>query len=132
MHIGMKINHPDYGPGTVKGLTEHLAEIRFEQGAKTLAPENSALTMVGERAAIEGLEIPLDQFVGQVVMETIAKLDLKEQPVELEMAARWQGGKMILKPSNDAQAKEIPLEQFFHKIVFLFSEKTPLKSLQTL
>ncbi len=120
MNIGMKVQHVDYGVGTVKGLTEHLAEIRFEEGVKTLAPENAEMTMVGERAEIEGLNVPLDQFIGQVIDATVSKLKLKEEPIALEMAAKWKDGNMILKPANpELQSKEVPLELFFHKIVMM-------------
>ena len=40
------------------------------------------------------------------------------EPVPL--ADRWQGGTMILKPADSAQKpKELPIEDFFHKIVML-------------
>ena len=33
---------------------------------------------------------------------------------------KWKGGKMILQPANsDLKPKEIPIEDFFHKIVML-------------
>jgi hypothetical protein len=38
-------------------------------------------------------------------------------PKPIEIAQRWQGGSIILKPNNDTQAKEIPLEVFFKKII---------------
>ena len=37
----------------------------------------------------------------------------------IEMGDRWNNGTLILKPGNDSQAKEIPLETFFHKIVMV-------------
>jgi uncharacterized radical SAM superfamily protein len=39
---------------------------------------------------------------------------------EVEMGRRWQGGKMVLIPQGaNLQAKEFPLESFFHKIVMV-------------
>jgi hypothetical protein len=39
---------------------------------------------------------------------------------ETRMMERWKGGRMILKPARDDQKeKEIPLDDFFHKIVML-------------
>jgi hypothetical protein len=38
----------------------------------------------------------------------------------VEMGSKWNGGKMILKPSDPGlQGKEIPMETFFHKIVMV-------------
>ena len=39
---------------------------------------------------------------------------------EVELGGRWQGGKVVLVPREAGlQAKEIPLEAFFHKIVMV-------------
>jgi uncharacterized radical SAM superfamily protein len=39
---------------------------------------------------------------------------------KVEMGQRWNGGKMVLFPSDkNMKEKEIPLETFFHKIVML-------------
>lgn len=39
---------------------------------------------------------------------------------ETELAARWQGGELILKPGKaGAQEKAISIESFFHKIVMV-------------
>ena len=43
MHIGMKVRHPELGAGTVKGISEHVADIRFDSGLRSLAPEQSDL-----------------------------------------------------------------------------------------
>lgn len=39
---------------------------------------------------------------------------------DIELAGKWTGGTLILKPLDQGlQSKEIPLETFFHKIVML-------------
>jgi hypothetical protein len=39
---------------------------------------------------------------------------------EVEMAGRWEGGEMILKPGKEGtQEKRIPLDSLFHKIVMI-------------
>ena len=38
----------------------------------------------------------------------------------VELGEKWEGGTMVLNPGNpDLQSKEIPIEQFFHKIVMV-------------
>ena len=47
-------------------------------------------------------------------------LKYTDPPVPLPIAPKWTGGKMIIQPADTSlQAKEIPNEQFFHKIVML-------------
>ena len=39
---------------------------------------------------------------------------------EIEMAGRWVGGEMVLTPGKEGlQAKRLPLESLFHKIVMI-------------
>jgi hypothetical protein len=39
---------------------------------------------------------------------------------KVDLGRKWQGGVMLLQPANkDLQAKEIPIETFFHKIVMM-------------
>jgi len=121
MHIGMKVRHPDLGVGTVKGLSEHVADIRFDSGLRSLAPEQSDLTPIEAQAEVSGLAVPLPVFIAETVSALVKELGLERDETILdELAARWGRGTMILRPSDPAlQAKEVPLETFFHKVVML-------------
>jgi hypothetical protein len=45
---------------------------------------------------------------------------LREETSHVPLAPKWEAGTMVLKPRDaELQAKEIPLEHFFHKIVML-------------
>ena len=121
LHVGMKVRHPHHGIGVVKSITEHTAEIRFDDATRTIAPENSGMEAAEARAAVNGLEIPLGQFIEQTAKVILAELGIeKSDEVVEQLASRWRGGRMLLHPADTAlQAKEVPLDVFFHKIVMV-------------
>ena len=132
LHLGLQVRHPQYGLGTVKGITEQTAEIQFDDGRKTVAPELTDLQPVTASAAVTGLEIPLAQLIEQTVQAVARELGF-EKPDQFidQLGARWHTGKLVLHPADSSlQPKEVPLEVFFHKIVILFLEKTNLKPQQ--
>ena len=121
LHIGMKVRHPQYGVGVVKAIAEATADILFDEGKRTIAPEPSGLEPAEPQAAVRGLEMPLAQFVQQTVDATIHKLGLEKPDLLVEqLGLRWHKGKLAMHPADPAlQAKEVPLEVFFHKIVMV-------------
>ena len=121
MHIGMKVRHPELGSGTVKGLSEHVADIRFDSGLRSLAPEQSDLKPDEALAEVSGLAMPLSALVAETVSALVREMGLeRDDSVVEQLAARWARGIMILRPSDPAlQSKEIPVEAFFHKIVMM-------------
>jgi hypothetical protein len=46
----------------------------------------------------------------------IALIDEEFGPKPVEIGPRWAGGTLVLKPSGDQQAKEVPIEVFFKKL----------------
>jgi len=121
MHVGMKVQHPEYGLGTVKSVSEHMADIRFDGGLRTLAPEQSDLHPAEAQAEISALTLPLTTLIAETVSVMVKELGLEQDnAVVEELGARWQKGTMVLRPSDSGlQAKEVPLETFFHKIVMM-------------
>jgi hypothetical protein len=119
LHIGMKVRHPQYGVGVVKSISEATADIQFDDGRRTVAPEPSGLEPAEAQASIRGLELPLAQVVQQTVDATINRLGLtKPDSVVEQLGAKWHKGRAVLHPADPAlQAKEVPLETLFHKIV---------------
>jgi hypothetical protein len=119
LHVGMRVRHPQYGAGVVKTISEVTAEILFDAGPRTVAPQPSGLEPAEPQAAVRGLELPLAQFVKQTVAATLDHLGV-EMPdaAPAQLAARWHRGKLVLHPSDPAlTTKEVPLEVFFHKLV---------------
>ena len=121
LRIGMNVRHPQYGLGIVKTISEMTAEIQFNDGRRTVAPEAAGLEAAEPRMAAGGLEIPLKQFVEQTLAAAIEKLGLEKPDAVVEkLGVRWHGGKMVLHPTDSMlQTKEVPLETFFHKIVMV-------------
>jgi hypothetical protein len=121
LNVGMKVKHPQYGMGTVKTISEHTADIRFDDGQRTISPEASGLQPAEPQAAISGLEKPLSVFVDDIVRAVIAELGLeKPESIVEQLGTRWHKGRLVLHPADPAlQPKEVPLEVFFHKIVMM-------------
>jgi hypothetical protein len=121
MHVGMKVQHPDYGVGTVKSVSEHLADIRFDSGLRTLSPEQCDLKPAEAQAELNGLTVPLSAIISETVAAMIHELGLeRDESIVEKLAARWQKGMLVLRPSDPTlQSKETPLEVFFHKIVMV-------------
>ena len=121
LHIGMKVRHPQYGVGVVKTISEATADIQFDDGRRTVAPEPSGLEPAEAQASIRGLELPLAQVVQQTVDATIDRLGLaKPESVVEQLGAKWHKGRAVLHPADPAlQTKEVPLETLFHKVVMI-------------
>jgi hypothetical protein len=121
LHIGMKVRHPQYGVGVVKTISEVTAEILFDDGKRAIAPEPSGLEPAEPRAAVQGLEIPLSQFVQETVDKLLDKLGMdKPEAVVDKLGVRWHNGKIVMHPADPTlQTKEVPLETFFHKVVMI-------------
>ncbi len=121
LHIGMKVRHPQYGVGVVKTISEATADIQFDDGRRTVAPEPSGLEPAEAQASIRGLDLPLAQVVQQTVDATIQRLGLeKPDSVVGQLAPRWHKGRLVMHPADPAlQTKEVPLEVFFHKVIMV-------------
>ncbi len=119
--IGMKVRHPQYGVGTVKTISEATADIQFESGRRTVAPEAAGLEAAEPQVAVSGLDMPLARFISETVAAAVSKLGLEKPESFVEkLAVRWHNGKMVLHPADPAlQTKEVPIEVFFHKIVMM-------------
>jgi hypothetical protein len=121
LHIGMSVRHPQYGLGIVKTISEVTADIQFNDGKRTVAPEAAGLEAAEPQMAASGLNLPLKQFVEQTVAATVEKLGLEKPDAVVEnLGLRWHGGKLVMHPADAAlQSKEVPMETFFHKIVMV-------------
>lgn len=121
LHVGMKVRHPQYGVGTVRSISEHTAEVRFDDGQRTVEPASAGLEPAEPQVAVSGLNQPLALFVKETAESVVRALGLeKPESVADQLLARWHNGKLVLHPADPTlQTKEVPIEVFFHKIVMI-------------
>lgn len=121
LHINMRVRHPQYGMGTVKSISAQLAEVVFSDQTRQVDPQLSELEPAEPRAALSGLDMPLDQLVDRIARAAATQIILqKDEEAIAQLGQRWHGGRLAMHPADASlQAKEVPLEVFFHKIVMM-------------
>jgi hypothetical protein len=119
LHVGQRVKHPQYGVGIVKSISEHAAEVRFDDGQRTVDPERSGITPAEPTASLAGLDMPLERLLKTTVESVLDRLGYENPNVVIDqLGSRWHRGKVVLHPADPTlQTKEVPLEVFFHKLV---------------
>ena len=120
--LGAKINHPSYGEGVIFSQDGDFWRVYFqEHGEKEFNKSFEGWDMVEE-----GLEDGTVDFsdmtsaIEQVFEEHIYRIEQYVEPSPIELGDRWEGGTVTLQPADqDLQAKDIPMETFFHKIIMV-------------
>src|SRR6187431_1312865 len=96
LHIGMKVLHPRYGVGVVRSLTEHTADITFEDAPRTVAPASSGLTSAEPTATVTELQVPLENLIRDTAQSVVEALGLEKVDSIVEgLANRWQRGTLV-------------------------------------
>ena len=121
LHIGMRVNHPRYGVGVVKALTQHTADISFDDAPRALDPASADLTSAEATASLSGLEVPLANLIRETAEAVVEALGLERKDAIVEgLANKWHGGTLLMQAADKTlQPKDVPLETFFHKIVMI-------------
>jgi hypothetical protein len=115
--IGSRIQHARYGQGVVIGirLTTYLVTF-MEAGVQEINQFDEALEVLHAEEISPELETMSDYEKSLIGL--LRKWNGFSEVVPL--GDRWTGGVLILKPKNAGlQSKDIPIDQFFHKIVML-------------
>ncbi len=120
LNIGTQVEHERFGTGFVFRTSLMNYEIIFERGGRMVFPKNTAMVEMTVVAEVENDTTEKQLSLAEIESALTYILD-KYNGIEqeVELGDRWVSGTMILKPSNDAAPKEIPLEVFFHKIVMV-------------
>jgi hypothetical protein len=121
LHIKMKVNHPRYGVGVVKALTEHTADISFDDAPRTLDPASAGLESAEPSATLREMQVPLANLIRDTAQAMVEALGLEKEDTVVEgLANRWQGGTLVMQSADTSlQPKDVPLDTFFHKIVMI-------------
>lgn len=118
--IGSRIDHTHFGKGVIVDTASEFYIIWFksQQDTKSISKDYEGLKVIDgvDGAPTDG---PITIADIEQALNNILDQRLHDTQV-VPIALKWKRGNMILKPSDSTmQAKEIPIETFFHKIVMV-------------
>ncbi len=118
--IGSRVEHPHFGKGVVveAGSETYTIWFKSQNAAKSIGKdyELKVINTTEAQGAGNG-NITLADI--EEAIDNILERRLHEMQI-VPMGNRWNNGTLILKPGDDTlQAKEMPIETFFHKIVMV-------------
>lgn len=118
--IGSRVEHPHFGKGVVVDVASETYTIWFKSqaAAKTIGKDYDLKIIQATEAANEGGTGSITLSDIEQALDNILERRLHEMQM-VPMGNRWNNGTLILKPGDDTQTKEVPLETFFHKIVMV-------------
>jgi hypothetical protein len=116
--VGTRVEHDRYGEGIIYKSSLNGYEIIFERGGKF---SFSKVNFLKEVKILEEVEDDEPKFSLDEVTEVLTNIleSYNQLGENVEIADKWVGGTLVLKPGNSSQPKEIPVDVFFHKIVMI-------------
>jgi hypothetical protein len=118
--IGARVKHPTMGVGVVYDMDQRTVHVFFrEHGEQPISRSFEGLVTIAPGPEITVPEARLDMpAIEQALKEVLEEVMGPQRPITL--ARRWEGGVLIMKPKDTSlQAKEVPLDTFFHKITMV-------------
>lgn len=115
--IGTRLQHTQYGPGVIVGIRYATYLISFiNHGVKEIDKTDNKLDEIIPENVTEEIETHSD--IEKSLLKILRLWGGISEIVPL--GDRWHKGIMILQPADKTlKPKEIPIEDFFHKIVML-------------
>lgn len=115
--IGTRLQHTQHGPGVIVGIRYATYLISFiHHGVKEIDKNDEHLEEIIAENVTEETETHSD--IEKSLLKILRLWNGVGEVVKL--GDRWQGGTMLLQPADKSlKPKEIPIEDFFHKIVML-------------
>ena len=120
--LGAKIEHPSYGEGVIFNQDGDFWRVFFQDhGEKEFNKDFSGWEVVEEGMDAGSADLSdITTAVEQVFEEHMYRIEQYIEPAPIELGDRWEGGTLVMQPEDaDLQAKEVPMETFFHKIVMV-------------
>jgi hypothetical protein len=115
--IGTRLQHTQYGPGVIVGIRFATYLISFiNHGIKEIDKTDNKLDeIIPENVTVE---IETHSDVERSLLKILRLWGGITETVPL--ADKWTGGMLLLQPADKSlKPKEIPIADFFHKIVML-------------
>jgi hypothetical protein len=115
--IGTRLQHTQHGPGVIVGIKYAVYIISFiNTGIKEIEKTDPQLDEIIPENVTS--EIETQSEVEQSLLKILRLWGGISEVVPL--GEKWEGGSLLLQPKdNNLKPKEIPIEDFFHKIVML-------------
>jgi hypothetical protein len=115
--IGTRLQHTQHGPGVIVGVRFATYLISFiYHGVKEIDKNDTNLDEIIPENVTEEIETHSD--VERSLLKILRLWGGFSEVVPL--GDRWQKGTLILQPADKSlKGKELPIEDFFHKIVML-------------
>ena len=115
--IGTRLQHTQHGPGVIVGVRYATYLISFiNHGVKEIDKADPKLEEIIPENVTEEIETHSD--VEKSLLKILRLWGGLDEVVPL--GDRWQKGTLILQPADKTlKPKELPVEDFFHKIVML-------------
>ena len=116
--IGTRLQHPLHGPGVIVGIRYATYLISFiNDGIKEIDKTNDDLDLIMPENV--SIEIETTSEVEQSLLKILRLWGGITEKVPL--GDKWLKGTMILQPADKTlKPKEIPIQDFFHKIIIIF------------
>ena len=115
--IGTRLQHTHYGPGVIVGIRYATYLISFiNHGIKEVDKNDEHLEEIIPEHVTEEIETH-----SEIEKSLLKILRLWNAPGEVvRLGDRWLGGTLLLQPADKSlKPKELPIDDFFHKIVML-------------
>lgn len=115
--IGTRLQHTQLGPGVIVGVRYATYLISFiHHGIKEIDKTDSSLEEIIAENVTE--EIETHSQIEKSILKILRLWNGNTEVVVL--GDRWIGGTLLLQPADKSlKPKEIPVDDFFHKVVML-------------